>query len=93
MVQDEEQLNIRRLILDSLAARDEESSVCPSEIARLFAKNRSTPWREWMNTVRDVAAGLAREGQIVITRGSTDLLPDNLGGGPIRLRRGRRFSC
>jgi hypothetical protein len=80
-------------VLACLAHRDERSSLCPSEIARQLGPADGEIWRELMPRVRDVAARLAREERVVITRGLRVLSPDHMAGGPIRIRRGKRFDA
>lgn len=79
-------------ILDGLARRDENASVCPSEIARALAGAHGTSWRALMPRIRNVARRMALNQQVIVTRGTTVLSPDNLQGGPIRIRRGGRFN-
>lgn len=78
---------VRQGVVDKLAARAPESSICPSEVARELGGDE---WRELMPQVREAAAQLAREGTIAATQGET--VVDAKGAkGPIRLRRGPRF--
>ena len=76
-------------IVASLLDRDAQASTCPSEIARSLKPNNN--WRSLMPQVREVVAALARSGLVRITRGPTVLNPDDLAGGPIRIRRGPKF--
>ena len=70
----------------ALVAARPSGSVCPSEVARHAAEDLGTPgWRDLMPLVRDVAVGLAREGEIGLRRRGEPLDPDDLGAGPIRL--------
>jgi len=78
-------------ILACLAQREPGSSSCPSEVARALAPMTSGLWRALMPRVRQVVAGLARRERVVVTRGARILSPDDLSGGPIRIRRGKRF--
>lgn len=80
---------IEAKIVASLLDRDAEASTCPSEIARSLKPNDK--WRSLMPQVREVAAALARSELVRITRGPTVLNPDELAGGPIRIRRGPKF--
>ena len=72
-----------------LRGREADKSICPSEVARCIGAGES--WRELMPTVREVAAELAKQNVLNITRGNDVLDPDAPGGGPIRLRRGAAF--
>lgn len=83
-------MDIAATIVRLLDARAPEASICPSDVARALADDE-TAWRALMPRVRDEASDLARDGRIVITRGERPLDPDDLGRGPIRLRRGRAF--
>ena len=76
---------LRRGILELLAERGEDSSICPSEAAR-----RAFPddWRECMDDCREAARQLADEGRIEICRGGNPIAPEEIRG-PIRLRRAR----
>ncbi|RYF47904.1 MAG: DUF3253 domain-containing protein [Comamonadaceae bacterium] len=68
-----------------LAARAPTASICPSEVARALSDGQPG-WRRWMPDIRRVAAGMAAEGTLVVTRG--DQAVDALSpGGPVRLRR------
>jgi hypothetical protein len=82
---------IDRAVMDLLSRRDADVSICPSEAARALAPHSGQSWRALMPNVRAVAAHMARAGRIRITRGDVELDPGELGGGPIRLRRGPRF--
>ncbi len=86
--QDEPIADIIRALLD---ARSPDASICPSEVARQVAQP-GTDWRELMPRVRTAAAVLAHRGVLTITRGDEILHPDELSGGPIRLRRGRNWT-
>ncbi len=75
---------VRQGVVDKLAVRAPEFSICPSEVARELGGDT---WRELMPCVRETAAQMAREGTIVATQG--DAVVDAEGAkGPIRLRRG-----
>ena len=77
---------IQATILDLLSRRAPTASICPSDVARALGDSEAQ-WRALMPLVREVAAGMARAGRLRITRGATLLAPDELGRGPIRLRR------
>lgn len=82
---------IESKIVASLLERDAEASTCPSEIARLLAPHNEKHWRSLMPQVREVAAKLARSKLVRITRGPVVLDPNDVAGGPIRIRRGPKF--
>ncbi len=82
--------DIPAAIIALLRRRAPDASICPSDVARHLAPEAGA-WRARMPDVRVVAATLAREGRLAITRGDSTLDPDALGKGPIRLRRGPRF--
>ena len=62
-----------------------DTSVCPSEIARIVASEGGA-WRKHMSDVRRVASEMARRGEIVATQKGLPVKADNVGG-PIRLNR------
>jgi hypothetical protein len=71
-----------------LSARSANSSICPSEAARVIAPDN---WRPLMSEVREAAAAMALRGEIRITQGETEIHPHDVQAGqvrgPIRLRR------
>lgn len=73
---------IAQAIIDAVDARGPDKTCCPSEIARSLAHDPT--WRDLMPRVRDVAADLARQGRIRISRGGKTVDPSNLSGGPVR---------
>lgn len=73
-----------------LRGRDPRASICPSDVARALSDDEPT-WRALMPAVRAVAAALADERCIVITQKDRQLTVEEMGNGPIRLRRGPRF--
>ena len=79
---------VETTLLALLAARAPEASICPSEVARALVPRDEQAWRALMPQVRAVAATLARQGRLRITRHGSELSPEQLGGGPIRLHRG-----
>lgn len=85
--QDLDQL-IEATVLALLSERSPEASVCPSEVARALFPQDEEAWRAAMPRVRAVAVVLARRGRLRITRKGVTLAPEQLGSGPIRLRRG-----
>ena len=70
-----------------LSARAAASSICPSEVARALEPEEEA-WRALMPDVRRVAAKLASEGKLRVTRGN-DIVDATSEGGPIRLRQPR----
>lgn len=74
---------IERAILEVVARRRPDASVCPSEVARALASDGSA-WRALMPEVRAAAARLAELGRIRVTqRGRT--VCARSARGPIRL--------
>lgn len=65
-----------------LRKRGQESSICPSEPARVVD---GEDWRGLMPAVRAVGARLAGEGWLDVTRDGAVVDPD--AAGPVRLRR------
>ncbi len=84
---------IRTEILRSLADRREDSSCCPSEIARSLLPTSGERWRALMPRIRQVLAGLVDEERVVVTRDGQALSADHFDGGPIRIRRGKQFGA
>ncbi len=80
---------IAAVIRSLLTAREPGASICPSEVARTLDPDA---WRDRMSDVREVARALARETVVTITRGPDTLDPDAPFDGPIRLRRGVRWT-
>lgn len=68
-----------------LDARPASASICPSDVARMLTSDEAA-WRALMPEVRRVAAGLAADGLLRTTRG-TSTVDAQSAGGPIRLRR------
>lgn len=74
-------------ILDLIADRGPDKTICPSEAARVIAGDGD--FRPYMDPVRDVAAQLAEEGRIEVTQKGQ---PVTIGEarGPIRLGQAKR---
>jgi hypothetical protein len=70
-------------MLDLLASRRPETSICPSDVARAIDPEA---WRRRLDDVRAVARHLARRGVIVMQQRRLPLDPDAPLRGPIRLR-------
>lgn len=69
-------------ILDLLARRRPEATICPSEIARAAG---GEAWRDLMEPVRAAARRLVDAGQVEITQGGEAVDPNTVKG-PIRIR-------
>jgi hypothetical protein len=69
-------------ILDLIAARGPEKTICPSEAARVLAGDGD--FRPYMEPVRDAAAQLSDQGRIEVTQKSRRVAIDEAHG-PIRL--------
>ncbi|MCE9574974.1 MAG: DUF2256 and DUF3253 domain-containing protein [Deltaproteobacteria bacterium] len=76
-------------IVALLAARVPEASICPSEVARTLDPEA---WRDRMADVRAAALRLARAELVVVTQGPA-IVDALTARGPIRLRRGPRFTA
>ncbi|MGE4482378.1 DUF3253 domain-containing protein [Acidocella sp.] len=73
-------------ILDTLAARGPDKSICPTEAAKALAGHpRDESWRRSLAAVKLAAQRLARAGTIEILRKGKPVNPDVLHG-VIRLR-------
>jgi hypothetical protein len=77
-------------IVELLAARSADVSICPSDVARSLSDDEAT-WRALMPRIRDVAARLADAEVIRVTQGQTTIDLNQPVRGPIRLRRAGRF--
>ena len=77
---------LERAILDALAGRAREATVCPAEIAQA----RWEDWRPHLEEVRSAARRLVAVGQIELTQAGAVVDPDHARG-PLRMRRGPRF--
>jgi hypothetical protein len=69
-------------ILELLARRGPDKTICPSEAARLVDPHN---WENLMDQAREAAARLARQGTIVITQRGKAVDPAKAKG-PIRLK-------
>ena len=78
---------IKTALLALIAQRGEESSACPSEVARALA---TEDWRDLMPRVRQVAGQLALRGLLDVSQGGQSVpattLPNGPWKGPIRVR-------
>ena len=76
---------IAETILTLLASRAPSASICPSDVARALSSDERI-WRAKMPAIRRVAAQLATDGRVKVTRGKVEV--DALSkGGPLRIRR------
>lgn len=85
MMHIESEAEIERNIFRLLDLRSEQSSICPSEVARAMYSAESE-WRAAMPRIRAVAGDLASRGLLRVTRKGKDVNATG-GGGPIRLSR------
>ncbi|HEU4636201.1 MAG TPA: DUF3253 domain-containing protein [Edaphobacter sp.] len=73
-------------ILELLAERGVEKSICPSEAAKRVGGTSSRHgWESLMEPAREVARRLAKEGRIIVTQKGKPVDPFKAKG-PIRLR-------
>lgn len=74
---------IRHTIRKLLIQRATGASICPSDAARvLYAPD---DWQAWMPAIREVAAAMVADGELVITQKGQVVDPGKARG-PIRLR-------
>ena len=73
-------------IIELLAGRARDASICPSEAARHVG---GETWRELMEPARLAARRLVERGEVQITQGGRVVDPSRAKG-PIRIRRSRR---
>lgn len=74
---------LRAAILALLIKRGDDSSICPSDAARIAA---SPDWRSAMDAARAEGIDLAQEGRIRITQGDVVVADPTSTVGPIRYR-------
>nr|MBU6202862.1 DUF3253 domain-containing protein [Acidobacteriota bacterium] len=79
-------LSLEVAIADLLDARPRDSSICPSEAARVVG---GESWRPLMEPARMAARRLVQRGLVEITQGGKVVDPSRAKG-PIRIRRPRR---
>jgi hypothetical protein len=77
---------LEQAIVDLLAARPRDASICPSEAARQVGGDS---WRHLMEPARMAARRLVDRGEAQITQGGRVVDPSRAKG-PIRIRRPRR---
>jgi hypothetical protein len=80
---------LERAILDLLAGRQRDATICPSEAAK---RVRPDAWRDLMEPARRAARRLVVRGEIEVTQGGRVVDPSTAKG-PIRLRRRQGHSC
>ncbi|MBK8283698.1 MAG: DUF3253 domain-containing protein [Ahniella sp.] len=77
---------IHDYLVEMLDARLDDTSICPSETARLLGEDLRVEWRDLMRPIREIAARLAEEGRLeVVQDGQAVNIRD--ARGPVRLRR------
>ena len=78
---------IEQVILDLLAIRGPDKTICPSEAARRTAQLAGNPeqWRAWMKKIRATANLMASQGTIVVLQHGKRVDP-TVACGAIRLR-------
>ncbi|MGL5139080.1 MAG: DUF3253 domain-containing protein [Beijerinckiaceae bacterium] len=69
-----------KTILDLVAAREPDKTICPSEAARAIAGNDPDAWGKLMQPIRRAAVELAKEGRLIITRKGKIVDPDDFRG-------------
>jgi hypothetical protein len=78
--------DLERVVLDLLAARAPDATICPSEAARAVGGD---DWRALMEPARAAARRLVAAGDVEITQGG-EVVDPTAARGPIRIRRVRR---
>ena len=63
-----EESGIEATMMDLVARRGADKTVCPSEVARHLGGSNPDDWRPLMQPVRRVAVRLAKQGKIAILR-------------------------
>ena len=79
----DEPAELERVILELLAQRSAQGSICPSDAARAA---RPQGWRPLMDEVRAAAGRLAVRGEVDITQGGR-VVDIATARGPVRIRR------
>ncbi len=75
-------------VFELLEKRRPDATICPSEVARALAPAEDeAAWRAAMPGVRRVAAELAAQGRLRVTRGGVPVANPEHPDGPIRLGR------
>jgi hypothetical protein len=83
-------LALQATVLDLLAGRARDATICPSEAARAVAAADGAPddWRPLMEPARAAARRLVAAGEVEITQKGAVVDPSTARG-PIRVRRAR----
>jgi len=71
------------VMIDLCVRAGPTQTIDPADVARAFAEvaNRpSVPWQGYLQTVRDTAVALAKEGKIIIYRKGAPVDPDTFRG-------------
>ena len=79
----EERINhIEPVILELLAVRGADKTICPSEVARRMAELAGYPerWQAWLNRTRATAILMAERGSLVISQRGQRVDPANVRG-------------
>ncbi len=74
---------LAQTILALCAAVGADKTICPTDAARFYARQREEDdlaWRSHLTEVRRRAVGLAREGRLVIYRKGKPVDPDDFRG-------------
>lgn len=74
-----------RATIRSLLSHRANTSICPSEVARIVG-GPDEGWRGYMGQVRQIAAALAAQGEVIATQKGEPVEADSARG-PIRIRR------
>ncbi len=74
---------LERTILALTRERGPDSSICPSDAARVVG---GADWRDLMDRTRAIARELARQGHVEVTSRGRVLSPDDAWHGPVRIR-------
>ena len=75
--------SLAEAILAVCATVDPGKSICPTDAAKFFARQREEDdlaWRSHLTKVRACAVGLARQGRLVIYRKGKPVDPDDFRG-------------
>jgi Protein of unknown function (DUF3253) len=75
-----EQSILELAILELVAARGLDKTLCPSDVARTVGGPHPDGWGPLMQPIRRVAVRLAKEGRVVITRRGRAVDPDDFKG-------------
>lgn len=79
-------VELRAVILDLLAQREQGATICPSDAARRAYDGVGDGWRGLMGPVRAAAAALVDEGAVEVTQGG-QVIDIRSARGPVRIRR------